>query len=64
MGSLVKVELKDGTACQVGHESLDVLLMRNEVARFKRSDEWAVVGLDSLRVKGRGMVYSVPERRN
>ena len=64
MGSLVKVELKDGTVCQVGHEALDLLLVHNEIAKFKRSDGWAVVGLDPLRNKGKGIVYSVPERRN
>ena len=64
METLVKVELKDGRVCQVAHEALDILLEHNEVSRFKRSKEWAVIGRDPLRNKDKGRVYSIPERRS
>ena len=64
MGSLVKVELKDGKVCQVAHEALDLLLEHDEIARFKRAEGWAVVGQDPLRNRAKGTVFSVPERRH
>lgn len=63
MEPLVKVELKDGTICQVSLEALDVLLADEKIARFERSGGWAVVGRDTLRDKGKRTVYSIPERR-
>jgi hypothetical protein len=63
MGTLVKAELRDGTVCQLAHEALVRLLVRNEIARFQRSDGWAVIGRDPLRNKEKGPVYSIPERR-
>ena len=63
MGTSVKAELKDGTICQMDTETLSLLLAKNEIAKFKRSDGWAVVGRDSLRNMSKGTVYSVPERR-
>lgn len=63
MDILVQVELKDGRVCQVANEALDVLLDHNEIARFKRSSGWAVIGRDPLRNKDKGFVYCIPERR-
>ena len=64
MEPLIRVELIDGTICPVAPEALDVLLVHNKVARFERAGGWAVVGQDPLRNKGRGTVYSIPERRH
>ncbi len=64
MEPLVKVELKDGTICQVALEGLEALLDHDKVARFERSGGWAVIGRDPLRNKERGTVYSIPERRH
>ena len=64
MEPLVKVELKNGTICQVALEALDVLLVHNEIVRFERSGGWAVVGRDPLRNREKGPVYSIPERRH
>ena len=64
METLVKVELKDGRVCQVGHEALDLLLEHNEISKFKRSNGWAVIGRAPLRNKDKGIVYSIPERRS
>ena len=64
MEPLINVELKDGTICQVALEALDVLLIHNKINKFERSGGWAIVGQDSLRSKGRGAVYSIPERRH
>jgi hypothetical protein len=62
--TLVKVELKDGTVCQVAHEALDLLLVHNEIAKFKRTHGWAVIGQDQLRNMDKETAYSIPERRN
>jgi hypothetical protein len=64
MEPLVKVEMRDGTLCEVALEALDVLLVHDKIARFERSGGWAVVGQDPLRNKERGFVYSIPERRH
>ncbi len=64
MESLLKVELRDGTLCQVPPAALDDLLAQNKVARFERSGGWAMVDRDPLRDKSKGTVYSIPERRH
>jgi hypothetical protein len=64
MEPLVKVELRDGTICQVALDALDVLLLHNKIAKFERSGGWAIVGQDPLRDNGRGTVYCIPERRH
>ena len=63
MGSSIEVELKGGRICRVDPVVLDLLLSRDEIAKFKRSNGWAVVGRDSLRDNTKGLVYSIPERR-
>jgi len=64
MELLVKVELRDGTICQIGIEALDDLLAQNKVVRFERAGGWAIVDQDPLRDKRKGTVYSIPERRH
>lgn len=64
MESLVKVELKDGTLCQVTPATLDDLIAQNKVIRFERAEGWAMVNQDPLRDKRKGTVYSIPERRH
>ena len=63
MGALIKVELKDGTICQMVPKALDLLLKHEEVSKFKRSDGWAVVGRDPLRKKIRDTSHDGTERR-
>lgn len=45
----VDVELKDGAVCLMAKKAFNVFLSLDKVARFKRSDQWAVVGKDPLR---------------
>ena len=63
MGALIKVELKNGTICQMAPKALDLLLKHEEVSKFKRSDGWAVVGRDPLRKKNLDTSYGGTERR-
>lgn len=63
MGRLIEVELNDGTLCRMAPKALDMFLARDDVSRFRRSDGWAVVGIDPLRVPGRGRGYDGVERR-
>lgn len=64
MASLVKVELRDGTICQVTPDALDDLLVQNKVIRFERAGGWVMVDQGPLRDKRKGTVYSIPERRH
>ena len=63
VGALIKVELKDGTICQMAPKALDLLLKHEEVSKFKRSDGWAVVGRDPLRATKSKTSYGDSERR-
>jgi hypothetical protein len=45
----VNVELKDGSVCMMAKKAFNVFLALDTVARFKRADGWAVVGLAKLR---------------
>ncbi len=63
MAQLIKVEMNDGTMCQMAPRALDMFLARGEIARFKRSDGWAVVGVDPLRKPKNNVDYGGPERR-
>ena len=63
MGSSIEVELKGGRICRVDPVVLDLLLSRDEIAKFKRANGWAVIGRDSVRDSNKGLVYSIPERR-
>jgi hypothetical protein len=59
---LILVELKDGTSCRMAKTALKVFLSRGEVARFKRSDGWFVVGEDQPREK-KNSPYDGADRR-
>ena len=45
----VNVELKDGSVCLMTKKSLNFFLSLGSVAKFKRKNSWAVVGIDQLR---------------
>lgn len=60
----IQVELTDGTLCRVVPKGLDLLLNRQLVKRFLRSNGWAVVGVDPVRYPAAGMSYNGPERRH
>ena len=63
MGKLIKVELKDGVHCRMAPKAFEMFLTREEVSRFRRSDSWAVVGVDPLRDLSKRCVYDGVERR-
>lgn len=63
MTKLIEVEMKDGTRCRMAPRALDMFLVRDEVSRFRRSDGWAVVGVDPLRGAKRNIYYDGLERR-
>jgi hypothetical protein len=60
---LIKVEMNDGTLCRMAPRALDMFLARDEVSRFKRSDGWAVVGVDHLRDPKKRHAFDGAERR-
>ena len=60
---LIKVEMKDGILCRMAPRALDMFLSRDEVSRFKRSDGWAVVGVDRLRDTKKRHSFDGVERR-
>jgi hypothetical protein len=60
---LILVELKEGTSCRMVKKALKVFLAHGEVARFKRSDGWVVVGKDQLRNPKNDRNYDGVERR-
>lgn len=60
---LILVELKEGTSCRMAKKALKVFLAHGEVARFKRSDGWVVVGKDQLRDPKNDRNYDGVERR-
>lgn len=64
MGALVTVELRNGAVCEVASEALEVLFEHNEIAKLKRAAGWAAIGLDPFRIKGKGFVYTIPDRRD
>lgn len=63
MGSLIKVELRDGALCRMAPRALDMFLARDNVSRFLRSDGWVVVGVDPLRNPRKKYAYDGVERR-
>ena len=63
MTGLIKVEMNDGTLCRMAPKALDMFLARDEVSRFKRSDGWAVVGVDPLRNPKKRHAFDGAERR-
>ena len=60
----IEVQLKNGRAYHIGSSALDVLLSQDRIVRFRRSDGWAIVGLDPLRGESAGMTLFSPERRS
>lgn len=59
---MIRVMYNDGRFDAVKPVTLDQLLETNEVASFKRSNGWAVIGRDPVRGIG-GLSYAGPERR-
>lgn len=60
----VNVELKDGSICMMSKKSLNLFLSFDRVARIKRKNGWAVVGIDQLRDLEKDNNYPVyAERR-
>jgi len=59
---MIRVMYSDGRFDLVKDTLLDLLLERNKVASFKRTNGWAVVGRDPIRGRG-GISYRGPERR-
>jgi hypothetical protein len=49
--------------CRMAPRALDMFLARDEVSRFKRSDGWAVVGVDHLRDPKKRHAFDGAERR-
>ena len=59
---LIRVMYDDGTYDMVKPKMLDLLLERDKLSSFKRSDSWAVVGRDALR-SSRSQGHKGVERR-
>ena len=59
---LIRVMYDDGTYDMVKPKTLDLLLERDKLTSFKRSDSWAVVGRDALR-SSRSQGHKGVERR-
>jgi hypothetical protein len=49
----IEVIISDGTHHHLAPQVLDVLLENNRVIKFRRSNGWATVGIDPIRVKNR-----------
>ena len=61
---LIRVMYDDGTYDMVKPKTLDLLLERDKLTSFKRSDSWAVVGRDTIRSRSHSSQgYAAPERR-
>jgi hypothetical protein len=63
MFNLIRVELKDGAICRMVPRALNIFLSQDKVAKFERSDGWAVVGVDPLRGMNADRDYSGLEHR-
>ena len=59
---LIRVMYDDGTYDMVKPKMLDLLLEREKLTSFKRSDSWAVGGRDALR-SSRSQGHKGVERR-
>jgi hypothetical protein len=59
---LIRVMYDDGTYDMVKPKMLDLLLERDKLTSFKRSDSWAVVSRDALR-SSRSQGHKGLERR-
>jgi hypothetical protein len=60
---LIPTELVDGLTCRMTNQELDTALADGLVAKFKRSDGWALVGKDPMREMNKNVVYAGVERR-
>jgi predicted ribosome-associated RNA-binding protein Tma20 len=54
----IDVELKDGSVCLMAKKAFNVFLSLDEVAKFKRSNGWVVVGEGPLRDLGKDSDYA------
>lgn len=61
----IEIVLHDLTTHKVAPQALDVLLENDRVLKFRRTDGWAQVGIDPVRMKRPEAepVYTGPERR-
>lgn len=59
----ILAELIDGSMRWLVRQTLDESLSLGKIARFKRTDGWAVVGRDPLRKSKNSQSYSGTERR-
>jgi hypothetical protein len=57
MGQLIRVEMKDGEICLLAKKAFDFFLTQNKIAKFERSDGWAIVGESPLRDMTRSRPY-------
>ena len=53
----IDVELKDGSVCLMAKKAFNIFLSLDEVAKFKRSNGWIVVGEGPLRDLGKDSNY-------
>jgi hypothetical protein len=60
---LIRVMYDNGKFDMVKPQLLGNLLEIKRVARFKRSENWAVVGRDPIRSNHQSQNYKGPERR-
>ena len=63
MFNLIRVVSKDGAVCRMVPRVLIIFLSQDKVAKFERSDGWAVVGVDALRDMNANRNYSGFEHR-
>jgi len=63
MGTLVRVQFRDGSFGQIVPKALNIFLERGLVSKFMRSEGWAIVGKDPLRGKAESKSYNGFERR-
>ena len=57
MRQLIRVEMKDGKICYLPKKALNFFLTQNKIAKFERSDGWAIVGEAPLRDMTRSRSY-------
>lgn len=60
---LINIMYQAGGFDMVKPQMLDILLREKKVARFKRSEGWAVVGHDPIRDSRGPVIYRGDERR-
>ena len=63
MFNLIRGESKDGAVCRMVPRVLIIFLSQDKVAKFERSDGWAVVVVDPLRDMNANRNYSGFEHR-